>query len=118
VLIDVTHRRHYGPQVDLMALLAGAIGVKLAQGLHPVQVAGELADFFSELQTFPGDEDHGALVESIWGSQRTGRRDRRPPHRRTGAVKSILKSEGRPRCPDRDRLGRHSFSLRLGRFQK
>jgi hypothetical protein len=28
-----------------------------------VQVAGELADLFSELQTFPGDEHHGALVE-------------------------------------------------------
>lgn len=28
-----------------------------------VQVAGELADLFSELQTFPGDERHGALVE-------------------------------------------------------
>jgi hypothetical protein len=28
-----------------------------------VRVAGELADLFSELQTFPGDEHHGALVE-------------------------------------------------------
>jgi hypothetical protein len=28
-----------------------------------VQIAGELADLFSELQTFPGDEHHGALVE-------------------------------------------------------
>jgi len=28
-----------------------------------VQIAGELADLFSELQTFPGDEQHGALVE-------------------------------------------------------
>jgi hypothetical protein len=28
-----------------------------------VQVAGELAGLFSELQTFPGDEHHGALVE-------------------------------------------------------
>lgn len=28
-----------------------------------VQVAGELADLFSELETFPGDERHGALVE-------------------------------------------------------
>jgi hypothetical protein len=27
-----------------------------------VQVAGELSDLFSELQTFPGDEHHGALV--------------------------------------------------------
>jgi hypothetical protein len=27
-----------------------------------VQVAGELADLFSELQTFPGDERHGLLV--------------------------------------------------------
>jgi hypothetical protein len=28
-----------------------------------VQIAGELADLFSELQTFAGDEHHGALVE-------------------------------------------------------
>lgn len=28
-----------------------------------VQIAGELAGLFSELQTFPGDERHGALVE-------------------------------------------------------
>lgn len=28
-----------------------------------VQVASELADLFSELQTFPGDEEHGALVK-------------------------------------------------------
>jgi hypothetical protein len=28
-----------------------------------VQIARELADLFSELQTFPGDEHHGALVE-------------------------------------------------------
>jgi hypothetical protein len=28
-----------------------------------VQIAGDLADLFSELQTFPGDEHHGALVE-------------------------------------------------------
>jgi hypothetical protein len=28
-----------------------------------VQIAAELADLFSELQTFPGDEHHGALVE-------------------------------------------------------
>jgi hypothetical protein len=28
-----------------------------------VQLAGELADLFSELQTFSGDEDHGALVQ-------------------------------------------------------
>jgi hypothetical protein len=28
-----------------------------------VQIAGELAGLFSELQTFPGDEYHGALVE-------------------------------------------------------
>jgi hypothetical protein len=27
-----------------------------------VQIAGELADLFSELQTFPGDEHHGSLV--------------------------------------------------------
>jgi len=32
-----------------------------------VQVAGELADLFSELQTFPGDERHGALVERHMG---------------------------------------------------
>src|SRR4051812_44886192 len=32
-----------------------------------VQVAGELADLFSELQTFPGDEHHGALVEKHIG---------------------------------------------------
>jgi hypothetical protein len=32
-----------------------------------VQVAGELADLFSELQTFPGDEHHGALVERHMG---------------------------------------------------
>ena len=28
-----------------------------------VQIAGELAGLFSELQTFPGDERHGAVVE-------------------------------------------------------
>src|SRR3954451_16273185 len=28
-----------------------------------VQIAGELAGLFSELQTFPGDEHHGALVQ-------------------------------------------------------
>jgi hypothetical protein len=32
-----------------------------------VRVAGELADLFSELQTFPGDEHHGALVEKQMG---------------------------------------------------
>jgi len=32
-----------------------------------VQVAAELADLFSELQTFPGDEHHGALVERHMG---------------------------------------------------
>lgn len=32
-----------------------------------VQVAAELADLFSELQTFPGDEHHGALVEAHMG---------------------------------------------------
>jgi hypothetical protein len=32
-----------------------------------VQVAGELADLFSELQTFPGDEHHGELVEKHMG---------------------------------------------------
>src|SRR3954454_14290705 len=28
-----------------------------------VQIAGELADLYSELETFPGDEHHGALVQ-------------------------------------------------------
>jgi hypothetical protein len=28
-----------------------------------VQIAGELSQLFSELQTFPGDEQHGAVVE-------------------------------------------------------
>jgi hypothetical protein len=28
-----------------------------------VRIAGELAQLFSELQTFPGDERHGALLE-------------------------------------------------------
>jgi hypothetical protein len=28
-----------------------------------VRAAGELADLFAELQTFPGDERHGALVQ-------------------------------------------------------
>jgi hypothetical protein len=28
-----------------------------------VRAAGELADLFSELQTFPGDERHGAVVQ-------------------------------------------------------
>lgn len=32
-----------------------------------VQIAGELAGLFSELQTFPGDERHGALVEAHMG---------------------------------------------------
>src|SRR3954453_19040187 len=32
-----------------------------------VQIAGELADLFSELQTIPGDEHHGALVEKHMG---------------------------------------------------
>ncbi|HEV7770726.1 MAG TPA: hypothetical protein VGO66_08735 [Solirubrobacterales bacterium] len=32
-----------------------------------VQVAGELADLFSELQTFAGDEHHGALVQKHMG---------------------------------------------------
>ena len=32
-----------------------------------VRLAGELADLFSELQTFPGDERHGALVEKHMG---------------------------------------------------
>jgi hypothetical protein len=32
-----------------------------------VQIAGELATLFSELQTFPGDERHGALVEKHMG---------------------------------------------------
>jgi hypothetical protein len=32
-----------------------------------VQIAGDLADLFSELQTFPGDEHHGALVQKHMG---------------------------------------------------
>jgi hypothetical protein len=32
-----------------------------------VQVAGELADLFSQLQTSPGDEHHGELVEKHMG---------------------------------------------------
>jgi hypothetical protein len=28
-----------------------------------IRIAGELSQLFSELQTFPGDEHHGALVE-------------------------------------------------------
>jgi hypothetical protein len=28
-----------------------------------VQIAGELSELFSQLQTFPGDERHGALVQ-------------------------------------------------------
>jgi hypothetical protein len=32
-----------------------------------VRLAAELADLFSELQTFPGDERHGALVEEHMG---------------------------------------------------
>jgi hypothetical protein len=32
-----------------------------------VQIAGELSRLFSELQTFPGDEHHGALVELHMG---------------------------------------------------
>lgn len=32
-----------------------------------VQIAAELADLFSELQTLPGDEHHGALVEKHMG---------------------------------------------------
>jgi hypothetical protein len=32
-----------------------------------VQVAGDLADLFSELETFPGDEHHGALVQKHMG---------------------------------------------------
>jgi hypothetical protein len=32
-----------------------------------VQVAEKLADLFSELQTFPGDEHHGELVEKHLG---------------------------------------------------
>ncbi len=32
-----------------------------------VQIAGELAELFSELETFPGDEHHGALVERHMG---------------------------------------------------
>jgi hypothetical protein len=32
-----------------------------------VRIAGELTDLFSELQTFPGDEHHGALIEKHMG---------------------------------------------------
>lgn len=32
-----------------------------------VRIAGELAELFSQLQTFPGDERHGALVEKHMG---------------------------------------------------
>ena len=32
-----------------------------------VQIAAELADLFSELQIFPGDEHHGALVQKHMG---------------------------------------------------
>src|SRR3954463_15707357 len=32
-----------------------------------VQIAGELADLYSELETFPGDEHHGALVQRHMG---------------------------------------------------
>lgn len=32
-----------------------------------VQVAGEIADLFLELQTFPGDEHHGLLVQRHLG---------------------------------------------------
>jgi hypothetical protein len=32
-----------------------------------VQIAGELSQLFSELQTFPGDEHHGAVVEHHMG---------------------------------------------------
>ena len=39
-----------------------------------VQVAGELADLFSELQTFPGDERRGAQVERQMGEMK-GRAD-------------------------------------------
>jgi hypothetical protein len=32
-----------------------------------VRIAGELADLYSELQTFPGDEHHGALIQRQMG---------------------------------------------------
>jgi hypothetical protein len=32
-----------------------------------VRIAGELADLFTELQTFPGDEHHGAVIERHMG---------------------------------------------------
>jgi hypothetical protein len=32
-----------------------------------VRIAGELAALFTELQTFPGDEHHGALIEKHLG---------------------------------------------------
>jgi hypothetical protein len=37
------------------------------EGNAAVQIAGELAGLFSELQTFPGDEHHGVLVEKHMG---------------------------------------------------
>jgi hypothetical protein len=35
-----------------------------------VQVAGEISQLFSELQTFPGDEHHGLLVRKHMGEAR------------------------------------------------
>lgn len=37
-------------------------GAVRAERHAAVQIAGELSQLFSELQTFPGDEHHGALV--------------------------------------------------------
>jgi hypothetical protein len=45
-------------------------GAVKAERNAAVQVAGELAGLFSELQTFPGDEHHGALVETHMGEVR------------------------------------------------
>jgi hypothetical protein len=36
-----------------------------------VRIAGELADLFSELQTFPGDERQGTLVQRRMGEVKT-----------------------------------------------
>lgn len=35
-----------------------------------VEVAGEISELFSQLQTFPGDEKHGALVRRHMGEAR------------------------------------------------
>ena len=71
-----------------------------------MQIAGELADLFSELQTFPGDEHHGAAGRDAHGrSQRTGRRGGRTPDR--GSAREV-DPQNRPRDHRRARrLPRH-----------